>query len=94
MIIASGSRPRAAQAQEASDQFPDNPAGKAFDRSNITAALEPAQFPVGLYMQAAACELADRTQARRWAPNLDGVIYPGAPWQPLQAPLGRGPRPL
>jgi hypothetical protein len=78
------------RAQEAPDRFPDNPAGKAFDRSNIAMALEPTQFPVGLYMQAAVCELADRAQARHWAPNLDGVLYPDAPWQAFPGPLGRG----
>jgi hypothetical protein len=56
--------------------FPDNPAGQAFDRGNIISALEPARFSLGLYMQAAACELADRTQANQWAANLDRVLYP------------------
>jgi len=83
-----------ARTQGAPGQFPDNPAGKAFDRNNLTSALEPARFPLGLYMQAAVCELADRTQAGHWAPNLDGVIFPDSPWQPLPGPLGRraGPR--
>ncbi len=82
-----------AQAEESPSLFPDNPAGTAFDRSNITSGLEPAQFPLHLYMQAAVCELADRTQARQWMPNLDGVIYPDAPWQGLPALPGRGPGP-
>jgi hypothetical protein len=79
--------------QEEADRFPDNPAGQAFDRGNITSGLEPAQFPLNVYMQAAVCELADRTQARQWVPNLGGVIYPNAPWQGLPALPGRGPRP-
>jgi hypothetical protein len=29
-------------------------------------------------MQAAVCELADRTHARQWAANLDAVLYPAA----------------
>jgi len=82
-----------ARAKEALDRFPNNSAGKAFDRSNIAMALEPTQFPVALYMQAAVYELADRTQARHWAPNLDAVLYPNALWQPLPRPLGRGPGP-
>ena len=77
-----------AQAQTVSDGFPDNPAGKAFDRSNITSALEPSRFPLGLYMQAAVCEFADRTQAHQWAPDLDEVLYPKAPWQATPRPAG------
>ena len=58
--------------------LPDNPAGKAFNRGNIGSGLEPAHFPPQLYMQAAVCELADRTHARQWAANLDAVLYPAA----------------
>ena len=78
------------QAQEGRGGFPDNPAGKSFDRSNIASALEPARFPLGLYMQAAVSELADRTQAKQWGPNLDGVLYPNAPWQGTPGPAGLG----
>ena len=65
-----------AEAGQDGIRFPDNPAGKAFDRSNITSALEPARLPQQLYMQAAVCELADRTQAKQWGANLDGILYP------------------
>jgi len=65
-----------AEAGEDGIRFPDNPAGKAFDRSKITSALEPARLPQQLYMQAAVCELADRTQAKQWGANLDGILYP------------------
>jgi hypothetical protein len=41
--------------------------------------IEPSALPLGLYMQAAVCELADRTQARNWSPNLDAALYPDAP---------------
>lgn len=71
--------------------FPDNSAGAAFDRGNIVTGVEPARFPVGLYMQAAVSELADRTQAQEWAANLDGVLFPGAPRQGFRG--GVGPRP-
>lgn len=69
---------KAAPAEAGQDgiRFADNPAGKAFDRSNITPALEPARLPQQLYMQAAACELADRTQAKQWAADLDRILYP------------------
>jgi hypothetical protein len=82
-----------AQARQERGGFPDNPAGKGFDRSNITSALEPARFPLGLYVQAAVCELADRTQANQWGPNLDGVLYPKAPWQGFPGPAGPGRAP-
>lgn len=59
--------------------FADNPAGKEFNRRNILSGLEPADFPQRVYMQAAVCELADRTQARNWAPNLEAILYPDAP---------------
>jgi hypothetical protein len=55
--------------------FPDNPAGKVWTRANITEGLEPSTLPLGLYMQAAVCELADRTYAGNWSPNLDGVLF-------------------
>ena len=79
-----------ARTQSGRGGFPDNPAGKGFDRGNITSALEPARFPQGLYMQAAVCELADRTQMNRWAPDLDRVLYPNAPWQGFPGPAGPG----
>jgi len=84
-----GSMADSAQTQPGRSGFPDNPAGKAFDRSNIASALEPARFPLGLYMQAAVCELADRTQANQWTPNLDGVLYPKSPWQGVPGPAGQ-----
>ncbi|MCX7049079.1 MAG: hypothetical protein NTX50_26790 [Candidatus Sumerlaeota bacterium] len=67
--------------------FSDNEAGKAYDRSNIVEALEPAGPPIALYVCAAVCEAADRAQAKNFNANLDEVIYPGAP---SSAP---GPRP-
>jgi hypothetical protein len=72
----------------------DNDAGRAWDRGNIREGLEPAGPPIGLYMQAAVCELADRTQAGNWAANLDAVLYPQAPWDVFAAaPPGAGPPP-
>jgi hypothetical protein len=38
--------------------------------------LEPSALPLGLYMQAAVCELADRTHAGNWSPDLDAVLIP------------------
>ncbi len=76
-------------------QFPDNPAGRSWDRTNITHGLEPSVLPMGFYMQAAVCELADRAQAGSWAANLDRVLYdevPGAPVRPLPGG-GTGRRP-
>jgi hypothetical protein len=58
--------------------FPDNPAGKVWTRANITEGLEPSALPLGLSMQAAACELADRTHAGHWSPDLDAVLIPFA----------------
>ena len=88
-IVASRPGSGPTRAEQAPDRFPDNPAGKAFDRTNIASALEPARFPVQPYMQAAVCELADRTQANQWAANLDAVLYPSAPWQASPGPLGQ-----
>jgi hypothetical protein len=94
--LGQGLRDDLGRTEEASDRFPDNPAGKAFDRSNIASAVEPARFPLQVYMQATVCELADRTQANQWAADLDGVLYPNAPWQAFPAPFGqrRGVPPL
>jgi hypothetical protein len=72
-IVAQESR-RAGQGR-----FADNPAGKEFNRQNILSGLEPSDLPQAVYMQAAVCELADRTQAKNWAPDLDGSLYPDAP---------------
>jgi hypothetical protein len=58
----------------------DNDAGRAWNRGNIGEGLEPAILMIPLYMQAAVCELADRTQAGNWAANLEAVLYPQAPW--------------
>jgi len=67
----------------------DNPAGKPWTRSNITEGLEPTVLPAGPCMQAAVCELADRTQAGVWSSNLDTVLFPQAPMPPmLRAPAG------
>ncbi len=63
-------------------QFPDNPAGKTWSRANISEGVEPSSLPLGIYMQAAVCELADRTQAANWSANLDAVLYPDAPRLP------------
>ena len=78
----------------------DNDAGRAWDRQSIREGLEPAGLPIPLYMQAAVSELADRTQAKHWAANLDAVLYPQAPWEPMMSsPVrpsraeGGGPRP-
>jgi hypothetical protein len=62
--------------------FPDNPAGQPWSREGIVAGLEPAAFPVGLYMQAAVGELADRTRADEWSPDLRAVLVPDAPAPP------------
>jgi hypothetical protein len=69
----------------------DNPAGKAWTRANITEGLEPEAWPQGPYMQAAVCELADRTQAKQWEPDLDAVLFPAAPRPPLGPPAPGGP---
>jgi hypothetical protein len=72
-------------------QFPDNPAGKAWTRGNIGEGLEPSALTPGTYMQAAVCELADRAQAANWSANLDAVLFPSAPNPPLFAPPARRP---
>lgn len=59
-------------------RFPDNPVGKVWTRANITEGLEPSALPPGLYMQAAVCELADRTHADNWSPDLDAALFPSA----------------
>lgn len=63
-------------------QFPDNPAGKSWTRANITEGLEPSTLPLGIFMRATVCELADRRQAGVWSPNLEAVLYPEAPVPP------------
>ena len=68
--------------------FPDNPAGRAWDRGSIRQGVEPAALPLGLSMQAAVAELADRTQAGKWDPNLDAVLFPSAP-KPVGPPGAR-----
>jgi len=55
-------------------QFPDNPAGKVWTRANIAEGVEPSALPIGIYMQAAACELADRAQVGVWSNDLDAVL--------------------
>lgn len=59
-------------------QFPDNPPGQTWTRANIASGVEPAAVPLGIYMQAAVCELADRTQAGAWAGHLDAVLFPAS----------------
>jgi len=80
-------------------RFPDNDAGKAWNRQNIREGLEPEALPITPYMQAAVSELADRTQTRQWAANLDAVLVPNAPWRAFPEPVGEGespqtPRPI
>jgi hypothetical protein len=55
-------------------QFPDNPAGKMWNRANIAEGVEPSALPPGIYMQAAVCELADRTQTGVWSNDLNAVL--------------------
>lgn len=57
-------------------RFADNPAGKTWTRANIRDGLEPSALPIGVCMQAAVCELADRTHAGKWSPNLNTVLHP------------------
>jgi hypothetical protein len=71
--------------------FPDNPAGKTWTRTNIAGGVEPSALPPGIYMQAAVCELADRTQAGAWAANLESVLFPDVPKPPAFQPGGRPP---
>jgi len=85
IVQSGGSGPRGADLR-----FPDNNAGKAWDRRNIREGLEPAALPMTPYMQAAVCELVDRTQAQNWMPNLDAVLYPDAPWRALMQPVQEG----
>lgn len=61
----------------------DNPAGRPWTRTHIREGLEPSGLPGGVYMQAAVCELADRTQAANWSPNLEAVLFADAPRAPL-----------
>ena len=96
-ILQAGPRLRAAAGRTPAD----NDAGRAWDRGNIREGLEPAGPPIALYMQAAVCELADRTQAGNWAANLDAVLYPRAPAEAALPPPaepgraeGRGPDPM
>ena len=50
------------------------PAMKKVERSAIVNLLEPAVSNVGPAVTASACELADRTEFRNWAPVLPGVL--------------------
>lgn len=76
-VAPAGARPARARAAA------NNPAGRPWTRANIAEGLEPAALPVGVYMQAAVCELADRTQAGNWSVNLEEVLFPEAPRAPL-----------
>lgn len=60
--------------------FPDNEAGKEWTRQTIASGLEPPELPLGIFMKAVVCELADRTHAQNWSANLAAVLEPGAPW--------------
>lgn len=71
--------------------FPDNEAGKEWTRQTIGTGLEPPELPLGIYMKAVVCELADRTHAKNWSNNLDRVLDPGAPWS-MPQPSPNGPR--
>ena len=73
-------------------QFPDNPAGKMWTRTNITEGVEPAAVPLGVYMQAAVCELADRAHAGNWSANLDAVLFQNTPKPAAFRPEGNPPR--
>jgi len=74
----------------------DNAAGAAWDRSNIRAGLEPEELPSFVGIQAAACELADRTQRNRWDADLAQTLCRFEPLPPLSLPGRPGrfrPRP-
>jgi hypothetical protein len=73
-------------------RFPDNAADKAWTRANIADGLEPSAYPLGLYMQAAVCELADRTQAGNWSANLAAALHADAPKPSALGPLPKRPR--
>ncbi|MCX8035815.1 MAG: hypothetical protein N3D11_01940 [Candidatus Sumerlaeia bacterium] len=66
----------------------DNDAGKAWDRRTIRDGCEPASLPADLCVQAAVCELADRTHAGMWSKNLDKVLISYEP--PALPPGGAG----
>ena len=83
-ILASGSLPPGTQERS----FPDNDAGRPWDRQNIRSGLEPAGVPVVVFMQAAVCELADRAIRQDWSQNLNAVLYLDAPWQVFGRPPG------
>jgi len=75
-------------------KFPDNDAGVEWTRKNIRGGLEPSELPLSLYMAAVVCELADRVHARNWSKNLDGLLYPDAPWVlPMPPRAGGNQRP-
>jgi len=73
--------------------FTDNPAGKTWTREDISEGVEPSALPLGIYMQAAVCELADRAQAKNWSVNLDAVLFADTPKPTGLGPAGRPPRP-
>jgi len=50
--------------------------------------LEPSTFPLGLYMQAAVYEVADRMPAGDWSANLSAVLHLEAPRPASQARFG------
>jgi hypothetical protein len=61
---------------------PQNPAGAAFDRTDIRKAVMP-EPPAGPSdpeaLAAAACELADRVRKNDWRPVLGSLLFPDAP---------------
>lgn len=58
----------------------DAPALIEISRKNIASHLEPPDAPIPLFIQAAIAELADRTAAKEWSPNLDAVLFADAPF--------------
>jgi hypothetical protein len=66
----------------------DNPAHTGWSAENLHLGLEPVEVRMGICMQAAVCELADRTQAGKWTSDLDAVLYPQAPRFSVPPPLG------
>jgi hypothetical protein len=47
--------------------------------SGIGTGREPSSLPSGVDMQAAVCELAERTHAGDWSSNLAAVLNPDTP---------------
>ena len=76
-ILTSGPAPSGPRRPARRDlELPDNPAHQVITRANLAGALEPPGLTISPCMQAAVCELADRTQTGRWTPDLESVISP------------------